>query len=201
MKTLKLKSLLFSLFAVALISAFLTSCEKSEVVDAVNQEVLSQKVINPEVAAAIENIDLLSKEELESLPTHLPTEAEIEEMTMNFRAKATSVDCYIGTISHNWPSCGVDITHSATWNTSGSCAPSYWTWYNVQKKRGNCNFTTEYSGLKQGNYTFFTPARLGSGIYLSAIFAWNGCQGKWTLEAEKTPFSICGGTDNCPTPI
>lgn len=188
MKILKLKSLIYSLFAVALVSVFLTSCERNEVVDNINQEVLSLK-INPEVAAAIEDINLLTKEELDNVPTHLPTGEEIEELTVNFRNVAPF--CWVNR-QVGGPPCGFGIQHNADWDLyTGNC-PSNWTWVNLQKRRANGNFTTEWSGLKKGDYNYFSPVtNLNSGEYLTAIFAWNHCQQKWTMEASVDPWAPC----------
>jgi len=199
MKILKIKSLLLSLFAIALISTFLTSCENNDIIDAVSQEVLNQKEIDPEVAAAIKDIDLLSDEAFASIPTYLPTDTEIKEMSLKARASSTSVessiylaasDQYVGGVY----TCFNQIYHFTDWNPAyGNCTPSNWTWYNVQKKRSNGKYTTEFSGLLDGNYYGFTPNNISNGEYISAIFAWNQCQGKWTLEASMSPtITRCG---------
>lgn len=198
MKTLKVNSLLLSIFAVALISSFLTSCEKNESIDVLNNEVLNHEVLNQKVASAIEDIDLLPSQAFDNIPTYLPTETEIGEMRLNSRANTTSVNASISQYiiaTETWDVinglyvCNPIIEHNADWDPSyGTCAPSNWTWYNVQKRRANGNFTTESSGLKYGDYQRFSPNNLSSGEYISAIFAWNKCQKKWTLEATMGPY-------------
>jgi len=191
MNTLKVKSLLISLFAIALISSFLTSCEKNEAIDAVNQEILSQKVLNPEVADAIENIDQLPDEAFKNAPSYLPTEVEIKQKKVTARSSSTSVDCRIFVAAGGDP-CGFSFSHSTDWDSSfGSCSPSNYTWINLLRKRADGNFTTEWSGIKYGDYDFFNPVSLSTGEYISNIYAWNQCEAKWTLETSTIPYSPC----------
>jgi len=194
-----LNSLLLSLFTIALVSTFLTSCEKNVSVETLNEEALEQKVLNPEVAASIKDVDLLPKEAFDSAPTYLPTDVEIEEMRINQRSNSTDCEdlvdvvCYIPFTYYHNGTCEWAIGHSADWNVGYGCCPeSNWTWYNMQKKRANGNFTTEHSGLKYGDYSRFTPEfNLTSGEYLSAIFAWNQCTGNWDLMVEWGPQTPC----------
>lgn len=187
MTILKLKSLLKSLLTVVLISVMLTSCEKNTPVNELNIEGLNQKVVDE-----IKDIHLIPEEAFDSLPTYLPTNEASENATISSRANTTSVRCQINPVVEPFTSQGcVDVIFlTADWDPSfGSCPPSNWTWYNIQKKRGNGQFTTQFSGVLYGDYLLYDFSFLSPGQYKAALYGWNQCQGKWTLEASVAPYS------------